>query len=98
MAQHYSIAEFLVYLMCYSASVDMMRWVTMNQEEFNMSREYEESRTHGSPFEPDKILNEDSAHENKNPQFIQPGHHHQQVLVGFVGSVIPLSPPQVVSH
>ena len=65
----------LVYLMCYS--VNMMRWagrasmVTMNQEELNMSSKYEDRRTSGGPFEPDKLLNEDPPHENKNPRFVQ---------------------------
>ena len=61
--------------MCYG--VDMMRWagraslVTMNQEVFNTSSEYEGSRKSGGFFEPKKILREDPEHLYSNPRFVQ---------------------------
>ena len=67
--------RFLVFLMCYS--VDMMSWagraslVTMNQEVFNTSSEYEGSRKSGGFFEPKKILREDPEHLYSNPRFVQ---------------------------
>ena len=67
--------RFYVFLVCYG--VDMMRWagraslVTMNQEVFNTSSEYEGSRKSGGFFEPKKILREDPEHLYSNPRFVQ---------------------------
>ena len=45
--------------------------VTMNQELFNTSSEYEGSRKSGGFFEPKKILREDPEHLYSNPRFVQ---------------------------
>ena len=46
----------------------MASLVTMSQEEFNMSSEYENRKSSGVPLEPDKILGEN---EYSNPWLVQ---------------------------